>query len=363
MTTDGEDRRVVVTDWGETPMDALQNHVHLEAGPAPDPADLEPTDVLMRVRSCAVGWVDLLMTSGQYQHMVRPPYTPGLEFAGEVVWAGADVTRVSVGDPVLADALVTGPRSSGRHRRWGGFARYAVVPERAAMPVPEGLSLDQAANLLGNYETAYHVLVHRGRLRAGETVLIHGASGSTGLAAVHVARIVGATVIATGRDEGKLAQVREHGAHHTLAVGDGLRDEVKALTGGQGAHVVYDGVGGPTSIEGLRSLRFGGRFCIVGWAATPFVARGKGRRGAPNANVLPTNLIQMKGLDVLGCPAVIATKHDPTLRPTRLAWIRERIAEGKLRPHVGPAYALEDYAEAMEAKWRSRHLGGCVLHP
>jgi len=299
--------------------------------------------------------------------MAEPPYTPSLEYAGDVVWTGRDVRRVRVGDRVLADALVTGPRSSGSHRRWGGFARYAVVPEPAAMPIPEGLTHDQAANLLGNYETAYHVLVHRGRLAEGEAVLVLGATGSTGLAAVHVAGILGATVIAVGRDPEKLAQVKAHGADHVVAVGeDGagrIRDEVKALTGGKGVHVVWDGVGGPISVEAIRSMRFGGRLCIVGWAAPPFVARGKGRRGAPNANVLPTNLIQMKGLDILGCPAVIATKHDPTLRPTRLEWIRARIAEGRLRPHVGPAYALEDYAEAMTAKWRSRHLGGCVLHP
>ena len=364
-----EGRRVVVTEWGETPMEALERFVRLEPQAPPDPAGLGPNDVLLRVRSCAVGWVDLIMASGQYQHMANPPYTPGLEFAGDVVWTGAEVGGVRAGDAVLADGLATGPRSSGAYQRWGGFATWAVVPQHAALPLPEGLSYDQAVNLLGNYETAYHALVHRGRLVAGETVLVNGATGSTGLAAVHVAKMVGAKVIATGRDPDKLAQVQEQGADHVLAVGDGaggvrpFRDEAKALTGGKGVHVVYDGVGGPISLESIRALRFGGRFCIVGWAATPFVASGKGRRGAPNANVLPTNLLNMKGLDVLGCPAVIATKFDPTLRPTRLAWIHERIADGRLRPHVGPTYDLADFAEAMTAKWRSRFVGGCVVHP
>ena len=367
--THPDGQRVVISEWGETPMDALEHHTHLEPQPAPDLSRLKPTDVLLRVRSCAVGWVDLLMSSGQYQHMAAPPYTPGLEFAGEVAEVGPGVTRVQVGDAVLADGFLTGPRSGGDYQRWGGFATWAVVPEAAAMPIPEGLSFDQAVNLLGNYETAYHVLIHRGRLRAGEAVLINGASGSTGLAAVHVAKMVGATVIATGRTPSKLDEVQAQGADHVLAVGDGeggvrrFRDEVKALTGGRGVDVVYDGVGGPISVQSIRSMRFGGRFCIVGWAATPFVARGKGRRGAPNANTLPTNLIQMKGLDVLGCPAVIATKHDPSLRPTRLAWIHERIAEGALRPHVGAVFPMEQFAEAMTAKWRSRHVGGCVLHP
>lgn len=115
MNTADQDLRVVVTEWGETPMDALRDHVQLETRPAPDPANLETSDVLVRVRSCAVGWVDLLMTSGQYQHMARPPYTPGLAYAGEVVWVGEDVRRVGVGDAVLADALLTGPRSSGSY--------------------------------------------------------------------------------------------------------------------------------------------------------------------------------------------------------------------------------------------------------
>lgn len=358
-------RRVVIEAWGETPLDAV--HHHLRIVPQPAPTALGPHEVLLRVRSCAVGWVDLLMASGQYQHMIAPPYTPGLEFAGEVAAVGGEVTAVAVGDRVLADALQTGPRSSGAHRD-GGFATWAVIPEAAAMPVPEGLSFDEAVNLLGNYETAYHVLVHRGRLQAGETVLIHGASGSTGLAAVHVAKRIGATVIATGRSETKLAEVAAQGADHVLTTADAdggvrrFRDDVKALTGGQGAHVVYDGVGGPISVEGLRSLRFGGRFCIVGWAATPFVAKGRGGRGAPNANQLPTNLIQMKGLDVMGCPAVIVLKHQPELRPVRLAWIREQVAQG-LRPHVGPAFAFDDVVSALEAKWSSRHVGGCVLHP
>lgn len=358
-------RRVVLSEFGETPLEAVDRFLSLEDQPPPEPG---PGDVLLAVRACAVGWVDLIMSSGQYQHLARPPFTPGLEFAGEVVGVGPGVQRVQIGDRVLADGMLTGPRSSGAHQQYGGFASYALIPEAAALPLPEPLGYREAVNLLGNYETAYHVLVHRGRLRAGECVLINGASGSTGLAAVQVAKLVGATVIATGRSESKLAEVEALGADHVLAVADGeggirrFRDEVKELSGG-GVHVVYDGVGGPISVESIRSMRFGGRFCIVGWAATPFVARGKGRRGAPRANQLPTNLIQMKGLDVLGCPAVIATKHDPQLRPTRLKWIFEQVEQGGIRPHVGPVYPLEAVHEALRAKWRSDFTGGCVVEP
>ncbi|MEL6177878.1 MAG: NADPH:quinone oxidoreductase family protein [Myxococcota bacterium] len=362
---DGE--RVVVSEWGETPMEALEQFMRLE--PQPQPDAVGPSEVLLRVRSCAVGWVDLIMSSGQYQHMAKPPYTPGLEFAGDVVAVGSQVTQVKVGDRVLADGFKTGPRSSGAHQAWGGFATWALLPEEAAMLLPASLSYDGAVNLLGNYETAHHVLVHRGRLCEGESVLILGASGSTGLAGVHVAKLLGATVIAAGRNPGKLAQVQQQGADHVLVTGDGeggvrrFKDEVKALTGGRGVDLVWDGVGGPISVEALRCLRFGGRFCIVGWAATPFVARGKGQRGAPNANVLPTNLMQIKGLDVLGCPAVIATKHDPTLRPRRLAWLWEQVEAGHIQPHVGEAYPLASFDQALRAKWRSQFVGGCVLHP
>lgn len=357
----------MVDAYGQTPLDALEHHIRIEPQPPPDPSTLAPNEAIVAIRSAAVGWVDLLMTSGQYQHMAEPPYTPGLELSGEVAWAGGEVD-IPVGAAVLVDPFHVGPRTSGAYRRWGGFASWAVAPKAALLPLPEGFSLDQAVGLLGNYETAYHCLVVRGRLQKGETVLVLGASGSTGLAAVHVAKRVGATVIATGRSPDKNAVVAEEGADHVIdtATDDGsvrrFRDEVKALTGGKGVDVVYDGVGGALSLEALRCVRFGARFVIVGWAATPFVAKGKGGRGAPNANQLPTNLIMMKGLDVLGSPTVIGTKNDPSLRPPRLAQIWRWVDEG-LRPRVGATFPMGEVVEAMRAKWESRHVGSIVLHP
>jgi NADPH2:quinone reductase len=310
------------------------------------------------------------MTSGQYQHLPSPPYCPGLEYAGEVVWTGAEATSVKVGARVLVDGFLAGPRSLGRYQAYGGFASYAVAPVEAVLPIPGTLDFDQACNLLGNYETAYHCLLTRGRLQAGETVLIHGASGATGLAAVHVAKLTGATVIATGRSEAKLAVVNREGADHGVVLHEpdehgsrGLRDAVKALTQGRGVDVVYDGVGGDISIESLRCVAFGARFLILGWAATPFVARGKGQRGAPNANALPTNLIMMKGLDVLGCPTVISSIQNPSLRKARLAQVLAWAETGKIRPHVSRAFPLAEFREAMRTKWRGDVVGGCVLHP
>ncbi len=354
-------QRVVVRELGETPEEAMEKHIGVETMEVPAPEALSPRDVLIAVKSASVGWVDLLMTSGQYQHLPQPPYTPGLEYAGVVAWKGPEVTNVEVGDRVMNDGFLSGPRSLGAYQRWGGWASHAVAPAEAVLKIPGELSFDEACNLLGNYETAYHCLVTRGRVRAGETVLIHGASGATGLAAVHLAKLLGARVIATGRSPEKLAVVKSEGADHVIA--GPFKDEVRALTNGRGVDVVYDGVGGDISLESLRCVAFGARFLIVGWAATPFVAKGKGGRGAPNANVLPTNLIMMKGLDVLGCPTVISTVQDPSLRPPRLKQILEWASAGKIRPHVSHRFALASVLEAMRAKWSGAVIGGVVVNP
>jgi len=348
----------VLTAFGASPPEALD---HLELRDQAFPTDLDPTDVVVRVRAADVNWVDLIMMSGQYQHLLQPPWTPGLQFAGEVVQVGEAVDTWQVGDRVLADGLKTGPRSHGRHQRSGGFATWAPVPADALMRVPDGWSFAEAATFYGAYETAWHVL-HTGGVSAGETLLVHGASGSTGLAAVHLAKRLGATVIATGRTASKLDVVRAQGADHVICLADGgrFRDQVKELTDGRGADVVYDGVGGAVTLESLRAVRFGARLLVVGWASTPDVADAKGRRGAPRANVLPTNLVLMKGLHVIGCPMAIATHRDPSIRAERLAALDQAIGEG-LRPHVGASFPLEQVHDALRAKWRSQAVGGTVV--
>lgn len=357
--------RVLISELGEEPLDAIANHASLEPMEAPDPKALRDRDVIVAIKSASVGWVDLIMTSGQYQHPPKPPYTPGLEYAGVVAWRGPAATNIEVGDSVLVDGFLAGPRSYGAYQQWGGFASYGVAPIEAIHPLPHTLTFDQGCNLLGNYETAYHCLVARGRVQRGETVLIHGASGSTGLAAVQIAKHLGATVIATGRSDAKLAVVKAQGADHVINTSDlsVMRDAVKSLTNGEGVDVVYDGVGGDISVESLRCVKFGARFVIVGWASTPSVSRGKGLRGAPNANQLPTNLIMMKGLDVLGSPAVISSVKNPALRPPRLAEIFAWAADGTIKPYVSHTFPLSEFKEAMHAKWRGDVIGGCVLHP
>lgn len=363
--------QLVLKRFGESPADAIEHHLVIEQQLAPNPAELKSTDVIIAVKSAAVGWVDLLMTSGLYQHMVQPPYCPGLEYSGEVVWTGDDVAadEVAVGEAVLADGFLTGPRSLGAYKAYGGFATYAVAPKEAVHRLPASFSFEQGCNFLGNYETAYHCLIARGNLHEGETVLIHGASGSTGLAAVQLAKVLGATVIATGRNSQKLELVEQHGADHVICLEQqengsfGLREKVKALTSGRGVDVVYDGVGGDISLESMRCVSFGARFLIVGWAATPFVAKGK-RKGEPlRPNQLPTNLIMMKGLDVLGCPTAISTHQDPTIRKERLQRLMGWVEQGKLSPYAPKTFPLTDFKEALLAKWNAKYLGGCVLHP
>src|SRR5262249_5259402 len=148
---------------GTEPLQTIERFATLEPMQPPDPSTLGPRDVVVRIASAAVGWVDLLMSSGQYQHVPAPPYTPGLEYAGTVHAAGAE-GNVAVGARVLVDPFLAGPRSLGAYRAYGGFATYAVAPADAMLPMPGALSFDQACNLLGNYETAYHCLVTRGRL-------------------------------------------------------------------------------------------------------------------------------------------------------------------------------------------------------
>lgn len=359
--------KVILRALAEDPLEAIEEHIDIEPMAPPSPSTLAPDEVLISIRSASVGWVDLLMTSSLYQHKPTPPYIPGMEFAGVVLAAGEGAAgQVSEGQRVMVDAFQVGPRTSGDYRHVGGFASFAVVPLSALVPMPSRFSFAQGSHFFGSYETAYHCLVACGKLQAGETVLIHGASGATGLAALHVAKRLGAQVIATGRSPEKLEVVKAQGADHVLAIKDTatggtrrFRDDVKALTGGKGADVVYDGVGGDVSLESLRCVQFGARFLIVGWASTPFVAKGK--QGQANPNMLPTNLIMMKGLQVLGCPTIITTQKHPSIRKERLETLLQWAEEGSLSPFISHTFPLSHIHEAMRTKWSGVTIGGCTV--
>lgn len=366
-------RRVRLSAFGETAEDALARLLRLEPMARPDPASLGAHDVLVAVRSASVALIDGMMLSGQYHHKPAVPYTPGMEYAGVVEWVGpaVDPARFQVGDRVMNDYQRAGPRSAGAHQAQGGWATHAVASQDGLLPVPEGLSFDEACNFLLNYETAHYAFVTRGRLAAGETVLVNGASGAAGLAAVQVAKLLGAQVIAAGRSDAKLAEVKAAGADHVINVsprpGESgvprFRDEVKALTGGRGADLVFDVVGGAVSQECLRSLAFGGRLVIIGWASNQGVSAGGGRGGSLQPDLLPTNIVQMKGLVVMGSPMVIAGAHAPQVRVERLCTVLQWGAQRQVVPIVQRAYPLEQYDEALRARLGGDIVGGCVLHP
>lgn len=373
MSDERSGERLVLTRYGQTREEAIDSVLRMERAPRPDGAQLRPHEALVEVRSSSVSYIDLLMMSGQYHTMLPLPCVPGMEYAGTVLATGdaVDPARLAVGDRVMSDFLVTGPRSLGEYQAQGGWQSWALAPADGLHRVPENLNFDQACNLLLNYETPYYAFVNRARLRAGETVLITGASGAAGMAAVQVAKILGATVIATGRSDEKLAQVARFGADHTINTSprDGetgiprFRDEVKALTSGRGVDVVFDAVGGDVSKESMRCLDFGGRMVIVGWAENTTVAQGGGGRGSTNADHLPTNIMQMKGLYVMGSPMVIHSGREPSIRPPRLEKIFEWAREGRITPHVSDAYPLADYRAAMHAKRAGKTSGNSVLRP
>ncbi len=346
----------------DDPLTAIERLVRV---PMKKPSIVQEQDVLIEIRTASISWVDIMMMCGVYQHKPNLPYTAGLEYSGVVVGLGKEAeTSFSVGDRVFIDGFYVGPRSSGAYQKYGGFASYAVAPASAVHPMPPSFGFEEACNFVGNYETAYHALVHCGSVKSGDVVLINGASGATGLAAVHIAKAVGATVIATGRNPEKLALVKEQGADFVLALernadqSFSFKDQVRALNGGRGVDMVYDGVGGAVIEHSLRSLRFGGKYLVVGWASTPFVST---RKSGPKTNQIPSNLVLMKGLQVLGSPAVISAQKQPHIREKRQRDLKQWVAEGKLRPFCHKIYLAKDIKEALMAKWNGEIVGGVAI--
>ncbi|MES3000903.1 MAG: NADPH:quinone oxidoreductase family protein [Pseudomonadota bacterium] len=361
-------RRIVLPRYAQSQRDAVDHVLELQAMEPPLASSLKANDVLVRIRSAAVAFADLHMLSGQHRYVPPLGGTPGLSYAGivEAVGSEVDASRLRVGDAVLSDFFLTGPRTRGDYRANGGWASFAVAPENGLHRMSANLSFDQATHLLVNYETAYYALVTRGQLKAGETVLINGASGGTGMAAIQLAKILGATVIATGRSDAKREQVLSYGADHFIATShaDGsvarFRDEVRALTGAEGAHLVYDTVGGAVSLESLNSLRFAGRHVFVGWISDN---DSEGDQAPRNADQLPTKIIQLRGLFVMGSPTLEHAEREPAIRAERLDKIFGWVDAGRIAPFVSHAFPLDEFREAMRAKLGGSVVGGCVLNP
>ena len=360
--------RIVLPGFANTQAEAIDQLLSIEPAEVPDTTKLGPSDVVVRVRSASISFVDFIMMTGQYQHMASPPYVPGLEFSGEIAWTGSEVRNFSVGDKVISDFMTVGPRSKGAYQQSGAaWSSFAVAPENGLYPLPSGFSFAQGCSFLGSYETAYFALVKRAKLQAGERVLITGASGASGMAMVQIARILGAEVIVTGRSSRKLEAVLSAGADHAIQLdGDNtgslastLRTQVKTITNGAGVDAVIDTVGGAIGDAALRTLKFEGRFVIVGWASN--VSESGGRQTF-EPDRLPTNIMQMKCLQVMGSPMVIYSMANPAWRAKQIAQVTAWAEEGLLRPHVSHSFRAEDFREAANAKLRGEVVGSCVIN-
>jgi NADPH2:quinone reductase len=300
----------------------------------PDPEAQEGT-VLIEIHAAGVGFVDLLLTRGEYQIRPPVPFVPGLEVAGVVRNAPAH-SRLAPGQRVAA----TTP--------FGGFAELAVAPEAVVFELPESLSFAEGAAFTVNYQTAHLGLLRRGRLRAGETVLVHGAAGGTGSAAVQVARARGARVIAVAGGAAKRAAAAEAGAHEVLDADSDWVEAVRELTGGRGADVVFDPVGGDRFDSSLRCTAPEGRLLVVGFAS--------GR--IPE---VPVNRLLLRHLDVVGVNFGGMLPVDQGFAQRAAEELAEMVERGELRPMVGPRYPLGEGAQALRDLAERRVTGKPVL--
>nr|WP_232793113.1 NADPH:quinone oxidoreductase family protein [Caulobacter hibisci] len=304
--------------------------------PTPTPGAGE---VLVRIKAASVNFPDLLMTRGEYQLKPPLPFTPGLDFAGEVAGLGEGVTDLEIGAAVVGGA------------RTGAFADYIAVPAKALKPKPARLSFGEAASYGAAYLTARVALVRRANLQPGEWVLVHGAAGGVGLAAVDLAKAMGARVIAASASDDKLAQIaRLYAPDATVNVIGGFRDQVKAITGGRGVDVVYDPVGGDVFDESLRCLAFDGRLLVVGFAS--------GRIPTVSANI-PL----IKGVSVMGVRAGEYGRQFPERGAEDQAAVWAMAEAGTIRPHVHAELPLDRWREAFDLLAQRRVVGKAVILP
>lgn len=324
-------------------MKALQVHTlspdlsGVELTDVPMPAR-GPGEVLVRIRAASLNFPDLLMTRGEYQMKPELPFTAGLEFAGEVLEADPD------------SGLSAGERVYGGNKT-GAFAEYAVVPARAVTRMPHGIGFPAAAALGAAYGTAYTALVEIGGLKAGQWVLVHGASGGVGLAAVELAKRLGAHVIATTGSPEKVERLKAASQADAVILAEGrFREAVAELTGGRLCDLVYDPVGGDVFDESTRCVAFGGKLLVIGFA---------GGRIAE----ISTNIPLIKGFSVVGVRAGEYARRFPD----RGRAIREAVAtlaaDGRLNPHIDRVVPLERWREAYEAMHRRQIVGKIVFEP
>lgn len=302
--------------------------------PAPSPG---PGEVRLRVRAAGLNFLDTLITRGRYQHKPDLPFSPGAEAAGEVDAVGEGVEDLAVGQRVCA------------YLGWGGAREQVVARADHVIPVPDGIGDTIAAGVNVTYGTAMHGLKDRGRLQAGETVAVLGAAGGAGLAAVEVAKRLGAKVIAVASSAEKLEVCRQRGAdrllnYATTDLKQGLRD----LTGGRGVDVVYDCVGGDHSEPALRAIAPMGRFLVVGFAAGAIPR-------------IPLNLVLLKSCDVVGVLFGEVTRCNPQGHRRNMQAVLEWIAAGELKPHTHAVLPLTETNEAIRMLDRREAAGKVIV--
>ncbi len=304
--------------------------------PMPTPG---PGEVRVKVLAAAVNFPDLLMTRGEYQHKPPLPFIPGMELCGEVEAIGDCVTQWAIGDAVTGGA------------KTGGFAEYAVSSAAALRPKPARLSFAETSAYNAAYLTAYVALVRRAQAQPGEWVLVHGAAGGVGLACVDLAKQMGCRVIAASASDAKLAVIaREYAPDACVNVTGGFREQVKAITGGRGADIIYDPVGGDVFDESVRCIAFDGRLLVVGFTS--------GR--IPTVSV---NMPLIKGFSVVGVRAGEYGRQFPARGAENLQAVWTLADEGKIKPRVHAEFALEDWRSAFDQLADRKVIGKAVIRP
>ena len=295
-----------------------------------------PGQVVVDVAACAVNFPDVLMIQDLYQFKPPLPFSPGAEVAGTVSALGDGVDNVTVGDRVLA--------SPG----WGGLAEKVVVAAKSVIPIPDSIDFVHASSFLYAYGTSHYALKDRAHLQPGESLVVLGAAGGVGLSAVELGAVMGANVIAAASSDEKLELCREHGASMTINYEtEDLKTRIRELTGGAGADVVYDAVGGKYSEPALRSTAWDGRFLVIGFTA-----------GIPK---IPLNLTLLKSCSIVGVFWGAFVGREPERNQANVAELLSWWQAGKLHPHVSRTYPLERASEAIRELADRRAKGKVVV--
>jgi len=299
-------------------------------------AVLKPGEMRVAIRAAGINFPDILMAAGEYQLKPELPFTPGMEAAGEVIEVDKAAEGIALGDRVIVKM------------RHGAYADEAVVTPMQVIPLPSTFDFAEGATFLAAHGTAYHALIDRGQLKSGEVLLVHGAGGGVGLAAVEMGKFLGATVIAAASSEEKLGVAQAKGADHlVLYPREPFRDAVKRITEGRGADVVFDPVGGAVFEDSVRCIAWGARLLVIGFTGGIGLAR--------------TNLLLMKGASVLGVRAGFRITPHRLTGAARIRKLLEWAEAGKIRPHISHRRPLEDFAEAMRLLVERKAIGRVAL--